>query len=80
MNVHPSRAVSSSGCANFGLLKTAQDGESEFGEDTTIFLRNYFNVDEGLKSVNAIWNAINLFTKSKAGLRLLNLQATLLNF
>ena len=51
MNVHLFGAVSSPGCANFGLHKTAQEGESEFGEDIANFLRNDFYVDDGLKSV-----------------------------
>ena len=32
---------------NFGLHKTAQEGESEFGEDIVNFLRNDFYVDDG---------------------------------
>ena len=75
MNVHLFGAVSSPGCANFGLRKTAQEGEREFGEDTANFLRNDFYVDDGLRSVKTTEDAINLITKSqamcaKAGLRL----------
>ena len=75
MNVHLFGAVSSPGCANFGLRKTAQDGESEFGEDIANFVRNDFYVDDGLKSVKTTGDAINLIMKSqamcaKAGLRL----------
>ena len=75
MNVHLFGAVSSPGCANFGLRKTAQEGEREFGEDIANFLRNDFYVDDGLRSVKTTEDAINLITKSqamcaKAGLRL----------
>ncbi|XP_028413601.1 uncharacterized protein LOC114536441 [Dendronephthya gigantea] len=75
MKVHLFGAVSSPGCANFGLRKTAQDGESEFGEEVANFVRNDFYVDDGLKSVKTIEDAVNLITKSqamcaKAGLRL----------
>ena len=75
MNVHLFGAVSSPGCANFGLHKTAQEGESEFGEDIANFLRNDFYVDDGLKSVKTKEDATHLITKSqaicaRAGLRL----------
>ena len=40
MNVHLFGPVSSPGCVNFGLHKTAQEGESEFGENIANFLRN----------------------------------------
>ena len=67
--------LSSPGCANFGLLKTAQEGEAEFGEDAANFLRNDFYVDDGLKSVKTTRDAVDLVTKSKemcakSGLRL----------
>ena len=75
MNVHLFGAVSSPGCANFGLRKTAQEGEREFGEDIANFLPNDFYMDDGLRSVKTTEDAINLITKSqamcaKAGLRL----------
>ncbi|CAB4026323.1 Hypothetical predicted protein [Paramuricea clavata] len=59
-------AVSSPGCANFGLRKTVQDGESEFGKDIANFVRTDFYVDDGLKSVKTTGDAINLITKSQA--------------
>ena len=65
MNVHRFGAVSSPGCA-FGLHKTAQEGESEFGEDIANFLRNDFYVDDGLKSIKTKEDATHLITKSQA--------------
>ncbi|XP_072170622.1 uncharacterized protein [Diadema setosum] len=40
-------AVSSPGCANFGLGKAADDGEQEFGSDAADFIRNDFYMDDG---------------------------------
>ena len=75
MNMHLFGAVSSPGCANFGLRKTAQDREREFGKDIANFLRDDFYVDDGLKSVKTKEDAISLIKKSqaicaRAGLRL----------
>ena len=51
MSVHPFGAVSSPGCANFGLRQTANDNESQFGSEAATFIRRDFYVDDGLKSV-----------------------------
>ena len=46
MMVHLFGAVSSPGCANFGLKRAADDGEFEFGEVAANFVRNNFYIDD----------------------------------
>ena len=46
MMVHLFGAVSSPGCANFGLKRAADDGEFEFGEVAANFVCNNFYVDD----------------------------------
>lgn len=63
------------GCANFGLRRAADDGEEEFGADAAAFIRNNLYVDDGLKSLSTVPEAIQLMKSSqaicaKAGLRL----------
>ncbi|XP_071784537.1 uncharacterized protein [Asterias amurensis] len=75
MKVHLFGAVSSPGCANFGLKRAADDGEEEFGQQSANFIRNDFYVDDGLKSVATVKEAIDLIQASKslcasAGLKL----------
>ncbi|XP_063448067.1 uncharacterized protein LOC134727615 [Mytilus trossulus] len=75
MNVHLFGAASSPGCANFGLKRVADDYEDEFGSDISDFLRYDFYVDDGLKSVASIDDAVNLVKRSremcnKVGLKL----------
>ena len=75
MKVHLFGAGSSPGCANFGLKRAANDGEEEFGADAAAFIRKDFYVDDGLKSVSTVPEAIQLIKASqaicdKAGLRL----------
>ena len=74
MMVHLFGAVSSPGCANFGLKRAADDGEFEFGEAAANFVRNNFYVDDGLIS-SFFSEAINLLQNSRdlcarAGLKL----------
>ena len=69
------RPSSSPGCANFGLKRAANDGEEEFGADAAAFIRKDFYVDDGLKSVSTVPEAIQWIKASqaicgKAGLRL----------
>ena len=52
MNVRLFGVVSNPAYSNFGLHKTAQESESEFGETAASFLRDDFYVDDGLKAVN----------------------------
>ena len=75
MMVHLLGAVSSPGCANFGLKRAADDGEIEFGEAAVNFVRNNFYVDDGLISVSSVKEAIDLLRNSRdlcarAGLKL----------
>lgn len=52
MTVHLFGAGSSPG--NYGLKKTADDYEQEFGTEASNFIRNDFYVDYGLKSLPTI--------------------------
>ena len=75
MMVHLFGAVSSPGCANFGLKRAPDDGEIEFGEAAANFVRNNFYVDDGLISVSSVKEAIDLLQNSRdlcarAGLKL----------
>ena len=54
MTVHLFGAGSSPGCTNYGLKKTADAYEQEFGIEAANFIRNEFYVDYGLKSVPTI--------------------------
>ncbi|XP_033103148.1 uncharacterized protein LOC117105953 [Anneissia japonica] len=75
MSVHLFGAVSSPGCANFGLKRAADDGEETFGSSAAQFVREDFYVDDGLKSVPTEQEAIKLIDSTtklcaKAGLTL----------
>jgi hypothetical protein len=75
MTVHLFGATSSPGCANFGMKRMASDNEEQFGFEVAEFIRKDFYVDDGLKSVSSVEQAVNLVEKSielcsKAGLRL----------
>ena len=75
MKVHPFGAGSSPGCANFGLKRTADDGEEEFGPEAADLVRRNFYVNDGLKSVETTATAISLVQScrkmcQRAGLRL----------
>jgi hypothetical protein len=75
MTVHLFGAVSSPGCANFGLKRAADDGEVEFGKAASDFVHSDFYVDDGLASVPSVEEAIQLVSKTqqlcaKHGLRL----------
>ncbi|KAK3709219.1 hypothetical protein QZH41_004583 [Actinostola sp. cb2023] len=60
MTVHLFGAVSSPGCANFGLKKAADDFQEEFGNKAAEFVKEDFYVDDGLKSVPSVGEAIDL--------------------
>ena len=66
MKVHLFGASSSPGCAKFGLRRAADDGEEEFGTDAAAFIRKDFYVDDGLKSVSTVPEAIQLIKASQA--------------
>ena len=65
MTVHLFGATSSPGCANFALKSTANDFEEEFGASAADFLRNDFYVDDGLKSVPLVDEAVKLIASVK---------------
>lgn len=66
MNVHLFGAVSSPAVANYSLHKTAETGRAEFGDKAADFLCRNFYVDDGLTSVPAISEAIELIEDSQA--------------
>ena len=75
MTVHSFGATSSPGCANFALKSTANDFEEEFGANAADFVRKGFYVDDGLKSILLVDDAVKLIVSvkqmcSKGGFRL----------
>ena len=58
MSVHLFGAVSSPACANFALLKTAEDNSQHFSADVTSTVRRNFYVDDCLKSLLSVEDAI----------------------
>ena len=75
MTVHLFGAGSSPGCANFALKRIASDHEEEFGHDAANFVKDNFYVDDGLKSVPTVAEAIKLIKSTRklcarGGLRL----------
>ncbi|XP_028407542.1 uncharacterized protein LOC114530160 [Dendronephthya gigantea] len=65
MTVHLFGAASSPGCSNYALKRTADDNEQEIGKDAAEFLRRNFYVDDGLKSVASVSEAVNLVKQAK---------------
>ncbi len=55
----------SPGCANFGLKQLASDNEAKFGSEVTNFVRHNFYVDDGLKSLPNVEEAIDMVVASK---------------
>lgn len=75
MTVHLFGAKSSPGCANFGLKCAADYAEEECGSQAADFIRNDFYVDDGLTSVDAVEDAIELISSTqqvcaRSGIRL----------
>ena len=60
MKVHLFGAVSSPGCANYGIKKLASDYKEEFPSSVYDYLTNDFYVDDGLKSCYTENEAIQL--------------------
>ena len=54
MRVHLFGAVSSPGCANYALRKTAQDTESKYDKEITESVQKDFYVDDFVKSVDSV--------------------------
>ena len=48
MTLHLFGAISSPACANYGLKRAADEGETEFGQEAANFIRNGFHVDDGI--------------------------------
>ena len=63
--VHLFGAASSPAVANFGLRKAAQDGQEKYGDSVVDFIQNNFYVDDGLKSLDSVEEAIDMIEKSK---------------
>jgi len=75
MTVHLFGATSSPGCANLTFRTAADDGVNEFGVEAASFIKENFYVDDGLKSVPTVREAIELIKNStemcmKGGFRL----------
>ena len=75
MTAHVFGAVSSPGCANYGLKKAAEDGEEAYGQEAANFVRHNFYVDDGLTSTDNVDQAKELIKDTQAlcaakGLRL----------
>ena len=65
MTVYLFGAVSSPGCSNFALKTAADDFEEECGNEAAEFVRHEFYVDDGLKSVPSVDQAIDLIKSTK---------------
>ena len=65
MTVHIFEATSSAGCSNFALKVTLNDNEQELGSNAAAFLRRDFYVDDGLKSVESVGEAVDLIEDVK---------------
>lgn len=65
MTVHLFGATSSPGCANFALKAAADDNEENLGCAAAEFVRRDFYVDDGLKSVVSVPDAIALIEDTK---------------
>ena len=75
MNVHLFGASSSPGCANYGLKQIASDCEAQYGTPVMNFIHHNFYVDDGLKSVSKVQEAVSLIKNARdvcatGGLRL----------
>ena len=65
MTIHLFGAGSSSGCANIALKRITTDHEEEFGRDAASFVRDNFYVDDGLKCVPTVTEAIKLIDNTR---------------
>lgn len=66
MNMHLFGATSSPGVVNFCLHQTAETHRQEFGDNASDFLLGDFYVDDGLKSVSTVEQALQLIKHSQA--------------
>ena len=65
MTVHLFGAASSPGCSNFALKTTADDNERSLGSAPAEFVRHDFYVDDRLKSLTSVEEAVNLVNSVK---------------
>ena len=65
MTVHLFGVASSPGCSNFSLKTTADDFKEQCGNEAAEFVRHDFYVDDGLKSVSSVKEAIDLIESTK---------------
>lgn len=65
MTVYLFGATSSPGCANYALKAAADDNEIELGSAPANFIRREFYVDDGLKSVASVEEAVTLIKDTK---------------
>ncbi|CAB4033136.1 uncharacterized protein LOC110985605, partial [Paramuricea clavata] len=52
-------------CANYGLKAIAENNKQEFGEDVANFVKRDFYVDDGLKSLKSVPEAVSIIHKTK---------------
>ncbi|XP_078367158.1 uncharacterized protein LOC144651138 [Oculina patagonica] len=74
MKVHIFGNTSSPAVANYGLRKTAEVGENEFGSDAKAFVHRNFYVDDGLHSAPTTEDAIGLLRRTQTMLATANLR------
>ncbi|XP_078346784.1 uncharacterized protein LOC144632053 [Oculina patagonica] len=74
MKVHIFGNTSSPAVANYGLRKTAEVGENEFGSDAKAFVHRNFYVDDGLHSAPTTEDAIDLLRRTQTMLATANLR------
>ena len=65
MTVHLFGATSSPECVNYALKASADDNETELGSASANFIRREFYVDDGLKSVASVEEAVTLIKDTK---------------
>ena len=65
MTVHLFGATLSPGCCNFALKTTADDNEETFGSKPAEFLHCNIYIDDGLKSVQSVEEAVALIKSTK---------------
>ena len=60
MEVHLFGATSSPSCSSFALRRTAEDNTGEFSEEVVKTVKRNFYVDDCLKSVKSVGNAVEV--------------------
>ena len=64
MNVHLFGATSSPSYTNLALQTAANDGGNDLGEEAASFIKTNFYVDDRLKSITTVQEAIKLIKNS----------------